>query len=226
MLENPEDEKPISGTVPQQPIQQGAPVMNTQVFVQQVPGRPVQIFASTPSSSVPSSEDIQNMVQKIHKYLDSINKPGIDFLEFWNAVLGTDGGATPNNIKTAFKMMQMMTGNTITKEILISTGNAYVNELTAVINKETTAKITIKQNLQKQLEQEKSNLVNQAQNLEAQIAKLTIDLSDAKASLLQIDNKYSPQMQEADLTISTGNTALGIVTADINNFIQLIQTNI
>jgi len=183
-------------------------------------------FTPNLNSSTPSQADVQKMTEKIYNFLESINKPGVDFLEFWNAVEAMEGGVVPANIKNAFVAIKMMSGNAVTKDILLSTGNAYVNELTAAINQDIAGKTKSKKDLQKSLDLEKVSLESQITSLRQQIETLTSELRQNETALAQINGKYAPQMQEVDNSIACGTTALSHVIDEIKNFIALIEQNI
>ena len=203
------------------PVEQPLPKSGKTVFATSTP-----LVPFTPTGSGPSQADIQTTVDKIHGYLESINKPGVDFLEFWNAVEAMDGGITTANIKNAFVAIKMMSGNAVTKVVLMTTGNAYVNELTQAINGDIAGKSKTKKDLQKSLDLEKVSLESQVNSLRTQITALNTELQQKEAALTQISSKYAPQMQEVDNSIACGTTALNVVINEINSFIGLVDTTI
>jgi hypothetical protein len=184
------------------------------------------VFNPSSISSTPNQADVQKMTEKIYNFLESINKPGVDFLEFWNAVEAMEGGVVPANIKNAFVAIKMMSGNAVTKDVLLSTGNAYVSELTDAINQDIAGKTKTKKDLQKSLDLEKVSLESQIKSLRDQIQTLDNELKQKESALSQINGKYAPQMQEVDSSITCGSTALNLVINEIKNFIALIEQNI
>ncbi|MDR3168855.1 MAG: hypothetical protein LBU27_03745 [Candidatus Peribacteria bacterium] len=189
---------------------------------------PVSSF-TTPAVVTP--EMTQEMIQKMYDFLEKINKPGVDFLEFWNGVEAMKGGITADNIYNAFAAIKMMSGGSVSKDSLISTGNDYVVELTQAIESDIAGREKQKVSLQNQLNTEKltletevNGLEQEVEALEEQIKQKRVIISQKRANAGQIAEKYLPQMQEIDLRIVSGKTALSMVIQEMKQFISQIQT--
>jgi hypothetical protein len=193
-----------------------------------------QSNVSVPSFATPAvvtPEMTQEMAQKMYDFLEKINEPGVDFLEFWNGVEAMKGGITSDNIHNAFVAIKMMSGGSVSKDSLIRTGNEYVAKLTQAIESDIAGREKQKVSLQNQLNTEKLTLETEISDLEREVAALEdqikqkrINIDQKRANAGQITEKYLPQMQDIDLRIVSGKTALSMVIQEMKQFISQIQT--
>jgi predicted nucleic acid-binding Zn-ribbon protein len=127
--------------------------------------------------------------------------------------------------------MKMMSGGSVSKDSLIGTGNEYVVDLTKAIESDISGREQQKISLQTQLNTEKLTLETEIDSLEQEVGALEDQIkqkrgiiSQKRASAGQIAEKYLPQMQEIDLRIVSGKTALSMVIQEMKQFISQIQT--
>ncbi|SHG02034.1 hypothetical protein [Pedobacter caeni] len=175
------------------------------------------------TSDLPAT-DIKQMKLKVLEILEKINQPGIDFFEVWNAAAEM-GSVNAGTLKAAFTSLKYV-DKTLDKEKLSRTGQNYATELKKVIDKETAGKQTQKQNLEQNLVKEKASLTDEVQQIEKSILELREKLSLKQKDLNEINSKYEPQLLDIDNKIAIGNTAVAEVVADIQNALNLIETNI
>jgi hypothetical protein len=162
------------------------------------------------------------MIAKIYDLFESINKPGVDFFELWNAAEAM-GGPTTVNLQNAFTSFKILG---LDKPAVISSGENYVAELQSKLGADIQRKTTDKNDLIAKLQNEKSNLQNNKQNLEAQVQALNTQLADTTNKLNQIDASYQTELQIIDKKIVMGKNALNTVVNQINNVLQIIKTSV
>lgn len=172
--------------------------------------------------SVDKSIDEKELVKKIYQLFESINKPGVDFFELWNAVEAM-GGPTPANIQNAFTTLRVLG---LTKDNLLLSGRDYIREIDDKINQDIASKQQEKNQLVQQLQHEKSSLQSKSADLEQKIALLQKELQDVKSQLAQVDSKYAQPIAVINDKINVGNSALRIVTHEINLVINTIEGTI
>ncbi|MDR0607988.1 MAG: hypothetical protein LBG52_06720 [Candidatus Peribacteria bacterium] len=207
-------------------VQPSVPINSSTVFASSA-GAGGQSYAPTPSFATPTvvtPEMTQEAVQKIYDFLENINEPGVDFLEFWNAVEAMDGGITPANIKNAFVAIKMVSGGTVSKSSLISTGEGYVQKVNYAIETNISNLEEEKARTQEQLNQERQTLETEIASLEKEIAQKQELINKKRVEVGQIGQKHLPKMQANDLKIVSGKTALSMVINEMNQFISQIQT--
>lgn len=175
------------------------------------------------TSDLPAT-DVKQMKLKVLEILEKINQPGIDFFEVWNAAAEM-GSVNAGTLKAAFTSLKYV-DKTLDKEKLSRTGQNYATELKKVIDKETAAKQAEKQSIEQSQVKEKANLTAEVQQIEQSILELREKLSVKQKDLNEINSKYEPQLLDIDNKIAIGNTAVTEVVADIQNALNIIETNI
>ena len=199
------------------------PIINSDPAVQ--PSQQT-VFATTTTTPIqPSSSNstrIQAIKDKIHAYLEKINKPGIDFMEFWNAVAAM-GGVNVANITAAFTALKIGSGNTLTKEYLQSTGDFYINAVTETIQKNIQDKTSDKQTLESSLMSEKSSLTTEVESLKTQIDQMSKNLKEKETALSKINDKFVPQMRSIDEEISDAGAAQSLIVSEIKSVLAGIE---
>lgn len=166
--------------------------------------------------------DEQDLVQKIYQLFESINKPGLDFFELWNASEAM-GGATPLNIQNAFTTLKVLG---LTKDVVMQTGKQYLVEIDQKINADIKSKQQEKDHLVLQLQQEKAGLQKKESDLEQQILELKKALEATKVALEQVDSKYTKPIFILDDKMKVGSSALKIVTDEIGSVLKTVENSI
>jgi len=164
----------------------------------------------------------KEMVDKIYSLLEAINKPGIDFFEYWNAASAM-GGATPANLQNAFKALTVLG---LTKEKILESGQAYKQELDTRLNDDIQKKLNERTTLENQLRNERMQLEQQKKDQEDKIKQMTAALDVTNKALLQIGDKYRTQLDAINLKIETGGSALQTVLAEMQAVLDTVKTSV
>jgi hypothetical protein len=163
-----------------------------------------------------------DMIQKIYSVLESMNKPGVDFFELWNAAEAM-GGVTVTNLQNAFTTLKILGLNKVT---VINTGESYCTELQSKLNADIQKKKDEREYLNVALQTEKQQLQREKQDLENKIHLLSSQLTDTASKLNEVDGKYAPQIQSIEGKIQSGVNALNVVVAKIKAVLETVKANI
>ncbi len=186
------------------------------------PPQPVPT-TSTPSST-PSIDGDKEMKLKVYQLLESMNRPGIDFFEVWNAA-SEMGGASPSNIKAAFTSLKFA-DKTLNKAKLLETGDFYKTTLQKTIDGETQKRQDEKAALNKEKEQMASSLSAEIKSIEQQIQTLQEKLTAKQNDRNTINDKYEPRISAIDTRIQTGRQSVAEVLSEMQQVIDTIQKEI
>lgn len=181
---------------------------------------PANDFIATDAG--PSNIDEQELIRKIYQLFESINKPGVDFFELWNAAEKM-GGPTPVNIQNAFTTLSVLG---LSKDLALKTGREYLQEIDQKIKANVQSKQQEKDHLVLQLQQEKASLQSKESELEKQILNLQKALQDTKAQLNQVDSKYTKPIFVLDDKMRVGVSALSIVSKEINAVLNTVEHSV
>ena len=184
----------------------------------------IPLSAMTANNSVPAGENIKEMKLRIYQLLESMNKPGCDFFEVWNAAIEM-GGANSNNIKAAYTSLRYA-DKTLTKEKLLQTSDFYIAGLKKVLDTETVKRQDEKDKLLKQKEQEKANLTTDISDLEQQLVALQNKLADKKLQSEGINEKYKLPVELIEEKISNGHQSVNSVLSEMQQVLAIIQKEI
>ncbi|MEO6733041.1 MAG: hypothetical protein ABIN01_17590 [Ferruginibacter sp.] len=171
-----------------------------------------------------SGNNVKEMKLRVYQLLESINKPGCDFFEVWNASVEM-GGANSGNIKAAYTSLKYA-DKTLTKDKLLETGDFYISSLTKVLDAETIKRQEEKDKLLVQKDQEKTSLTTEINELEKQIAALQKKLAEKKTQNEGINQKYQPQLEAIDAKISNGHQSVNSVINEMQQVVAIIQKEI
>jgi transposase len=180
---------------------------------------------SLPTNTIaPASENVKEMKLRIYQLLESLNKPGCDFFEVWNAAIEM-GGANSNNIKAAFTSLRYV-DKSLTKEKLLETSDFYISSLKKVLDTETDKRQEEKDKLLKQKEQEKANLTAEISDIEQQIIALQNKLADKKLQSEGINGKYKLPVELIEEKINNGHQSVNSVISEMQQVVAIIQKEI
>ncbi len=174
---------------------------------------------STPTQS--SKQSVEEACRKLYAYLDTIDQPGIDFLEILKAA-NKMGGLTLENLQNAYKTFSIMDAH-ISPASLVESGEYYIRQIEETANSGIKAKENDRVNLTSQKNDEKSSLTNDLDDLTRKIQELTTERDGKRRQLESIDMKYAPLIQELEGKIATGNDSLKIVKSQLNSVISLVK---
>jgi TolA-binding protein len=134
------------------------------------------------------------------KGLDSINMPGYDFYEFYQAIAST-GNNTEQAYKMAFQMAKSM-DKTISAAKFLTDAEFYISKINEVHSdyvrhgQQKLAAIQDKKISEKtQLNNEVDQAVNRINQLRSEIAQLESDINERRNILAKIDEQSLPQEQ-------------------------------
>jgi hypothetical protein len=180
-----------------------------------------------PSIVTPSMGNEKTEIrEKLYQAVVKLNKEGIDFFELWDNTLEMDGGANAANIRNAYKLLNKMSGGTLTPQVINDTCNYYTTNIQSIMDKSIGALEAEKQRLSDSMATEQENLTKQIADLKKQIADLIQVKATAETDLAQIDSKYSPEIQAIDRKVANGKTESAAFIGEMNNFLSTVQTAI
>lgn len=188
------------------------------------PVKPVVAYVApvyTAPVTQPAGSDVEAMITKIHSAFEAMNQPGIDFLEIWNAA-ETMGGITEQNLSSAFKILNIGAGNTLTIPGVIDSGNYYVNGLETQIENGIELKRAEKEKLVSQQKNENKSLSEEVNDLVAEIDRLGKQLTEKRQKLSLLDSVYVKPLADIDQKINVGSTALGQVISKLQLAINIL----
>jgi hypothetical protein len=182
------------------------------------------VTSLNPTSSFTGNAQ-KDMIAKVHALVDNMNKPGIDFLELWDAAEAM-GGVNQTSISNAFTALKIASGNTLTKQTIISTGESYCTELQNAINSDVQGKQAQKNQLVAQQQNDQSSLTAEVDAITKQIQDLQNTLAAKKSQLESLARNYAPKIQDIDAKISNGQSAVQVVLQEMNQVLALVKTSI
>ena len=168
--------------------------------------------------------DSKEMKLRVYQLLENMNKPGIDFFEVWNAAVEM-GGANSTNIKSAFTSLKYA-DKSLTKARLIESGQAYVKDLSTVIETESKKRDEEKNRLDREMADVKSKLDTEIVSIEQQLSSLEQTLADKKKERENIHSKYEPRIDDINKKITAGRQSVSIVLAEMQQVIDIINKDL
>jgi hypothetical protein len=179
-------------------------------------------FVKANSGIVTSNIASDEMVNKIYSLFESINKPGIDFFELWNAAEAM-GGTTAINLQNAFTSFKVLG---LDKNTVLQSGENYIAELQSKLGQDIQQKENQKQALIANGQSEKKALQNKKQELEEQLAQISNQLAATNKELNVIDTNQQVEIQKLETKIVMGKNALNTVVNEISGVMQTIKTSV
>lgn len=207
--DTPETEAPAS--VPPPPIPEDRPARPT------VAATAPPVFSDWPAQSHSGIDETTRA--KAYQLLESINQPGVDFMEVWNAT--TENGG-PSGLKAAFNALKYA-DKTLTREKVITTGRFYIDSL----QKALATDLEKKRSQQAQLEAEKATqhrtLTEAISGLEAQMAALQTALAEKREALAGLETQYAPKVQELEQKTQSGKVTIENLLQQMQNLLQVAE---
>jgi hypothetical protein len=176
------------------------------------------------NSTLPATENVKEMKLRIYQLLESLNKPGYDFFEVWNAAIEM-GEANSSNIKAAFTSLRYV-DKSLSKQKLLDTGNYYISSLKKVLDTETAKRQEEKDKLIQQKEQDKANLIAEISDIEQQIVALQNKLADKKLQSESVNEKYKLPVEIIEEKIGNGHLSVNSVLNEMQQVVAIIQKEI
>jgi hypothetical protein len=167
---------------------------------------------------------MEKIIQMYESGFDGLNMEGYDFFEFYKAILSA-GADNPAVYPMAFMMAQSM-DKKITRDLLITQSDFYVQEISKVHTKYVGGGNDKKNELLGRKENEREQLGTEVQNLRMQIEALTNQLNNAQNNLVQIDNKYANDLTEVECKLMANDVAKNNLLASIDKVKQGLINNV
>jgi hypothetical protein len=167
---------------------------------------------------------MEKIIQMYEAGFDGLNMDGYDFFEYYKAVLSA-GADNPAVYPMAFTMAQSM-DKKITRDLLITQSDFYVQEISKVHTKYVGGGNDKKNELLGRKENEREQLGTEVQNLRMQIEALTNQLNNAQNNLVQIDNKYANDLTEVECKLMANDVAKNNLLASIDKVKQGLINNV
>ena len=158
------------------------------------------------------------------KGFDSLNQPGYDFYEFYQAVMQA-GPTNPQIYAMALTMASAM-DKSITKDKLVQQSEYYLAEINKVYQDYNSKGLSKKQDLTAQKQHENESLVGELSLLRQQLEAIQTQIADRENKLSVIDVKYAPMMVEVDSKLSANDMAKNKIVQSIEQVKNGIINNL
>lgn len=184
-------------------------------------GTPSPAFTST---NEVSQEHLDKSIEVYRNGFESLNQPGYDFYEFYQAILST--GVDNAQVYPMALMMAKSMDKTVSKDKLLEQSKFYINE----INKQYENYVTSGNNKKSQLNVDKNHenqsLSSELDLMNQQLEQLKIQIQDRENKIKAIDGKYSPQLNEIDSKLGANEMAKNQLISSIEQVKNGIINNI
>ena len=171
-----------------------------------------------------SQEHLNNALDVYQKGFDSLNQPGYDFYEYYQAVMNA-GVDNPQIYQMAFMMGSGM-DKTITKDKLVEQSNFYITEINKVYNDYVAKGNVKKQETIDQKTNENQSLVGELDLMRQQMEALKTQIADRETKLQAIDGKYGPKLQEIEGKLAANDMAKNKIIQSIEQVKNGIVNNL
>ncbi len=178
---------------------------------------------SAPASPATTAPDA-GLKDRAYQMLESINQPGVDFLEVWNAA-EDNGGANPASVKAAFNALKYA-DRSLTKEKVLATGRHYCAELQRVFDADAQRKAAEKERLVAEQRGRQESLTAQVAAEEAQLAALQKSLVQKREELSRMSADYDPRLQDIDRKIDAGRATIASLTDEMNAVLRIVDAEL
>lgn len=181
--------------------------------------------SNTPSFGQANDEQINKILEMYQSGFNSLNQPGYDFFEFYQAIMTSGGVDNPQMYVMAMSMGSAMEPSN-TKEKLISQADYYLNEINKVYDSYVNTGSSKRNTLIQQKESENRTLNDELSNLRSQLEAITNQIKSKENQLSLIDNKYQPQINEVDSKLKANDIAKDRIVSNIVKVKNGINNNI
>jgi len=181
----------------------------------------------TPAPTMPTqvtNEHLEKAFELYQKGFDSLNQPGYDFYEFYQAVMQA-GPTNPQIYVMALTMASAM-DKSISKDKLVQQSEFYLAEINKVYQDYNSKGLSKKQDLTAQKQHENESLVGELSLLRQQLEAIQTQIADRENKLSVIDVKYAPMMVEVDSKLSANDMAKNKIVQSIEQVKNGIINNL
>lgn len=165
--------------------------------------------------------------------LDSINMPGYDFYEFYQAIASTGDSNEPQAYKMAYQMARTL-DKTITPQKLMNDAEFYISKINEVYSQYVTQGQQKLNTLQEKKSSEKIKLTGEIDQAAMRVAHLRSELQQIESEMAQkrtvlakIDESYYPQEKSVreklnanDMARKTSIDKLNMIKEGVVKFIK------
>lgn len=182
---------------------------------------PIASATVIPTHCAPHMDDV---MKKYEEGFARLNKPGIEFFEFFQAVLeaGMDKG---DAYKMALKMLSTME-KSMTKDSLIAQSQYYIEELLKVHASFNDAGNKMKNQVLTEKNTEGTKLSSDIQLLKEQLESIKSEISRKEQLLAEIDDRYGSKLNDLDCKIMANDEAKNRISGSINGVVNGIKQNL
>lgn len=163
----------------------------------------------------------EDAAKKAYQLIESINQPGVDFFEVWNAV-EENGGPQATSLKQAFNTLKFA-DKTLTKEKLLSSGNYYKTELQKALDNDIQKKNGEKAAITNKIKDSKETLTAEIHSLEEQVVRLQKTIAEKQAELSNLQAHWQPKLEDIEKKIQTGRHAIEGVINKMQTLLSIAE---
>ena len=182
-------------------------------------------FKTSPHVTQNSSSDnssFEEVLKVYEKGLESINMPGYDFFEFYTAI-HTVGESSEAAYTMAYKMAKTL-DSTITPNKMIKDAEFYLSKIKEVhkqYESQGSNKLgsleNEKKSLEKKIESEISNNINEIEQLKVRIQELENKNQNKTKELSQVPEQFNSKIESIKEKLNANNKALEVSVSRIEN---------
>ena len=156
---------------------------------------------------------VGTLIKDFRQTVEDNNKPGVDFLEFTEALFETSANPSSDDYRNTFKILKIAE-KSLTPSYLIETSTYYKNLVSNVAKGITSKGEEQRKEVEKEKTEEKTALETERTTLNGDILRLEKELESKKkrkeeisTSLEGIDKKYQPELDEIEKKLNAVKTA-------------------
>jgi len=185
---------------------------------------PTPSFTAQPTSGEASAEHLAKSIEVYRAGFESLNQPGYDFYEFYQAMMV--GGADNAPMYSMALAMAKSMDKTITKDKLIQQSEYYITEINKSYDSYVAAGNAKKQALIDSKNHENQALVSELELMQQQMEQLKVQIQDRQTKLQSIGSKHDPKLSEIDSKLAANDIAKNQLIQSIEQVKQGIFNNI
>ncbi len=180
---------------------------------------PPPVTRSWPSATEGDAETDDTTRAKAYQLLESINQPGVDFLEVWNAASESGG---PAGVRTAFNALKFA-DRSLTREKVVTTGRYYIDALQKALQSDLEKKSAQQRSLEAEKTRQRESLSKELTGMEKQIADLQAQLAQKRSALAELDSRYEPRLEALQQKMNAGKSTIESMLAQMHAILQAAE---
>ncbi len=180
---------------------------------------PTQPSVGTPSQSFqPTIQEDPEIKKRFDDFLTSINLPGYDFLEFFNAVKNFEDA---NSYKTALSVASSFDAS-LNKEKLVKDSNFYIDSINKIVDEQRGQSQSRISSLNTDYNKTITDINKKMEDLQRKLIEIQNEIGTLAGQKPIIESKYQQDVEEVNRKMST----LVYYQEQIVNQINKVKTNI